>query len=147
MSSGSLIIYAFKTSLENIKTIFYVPTDLTHHEDILEHCEDLLSDYDIFSIFGLQCCYFNDKSIFIGTWLGIPLRQKNDIETFQSISQFHKNLSNNIEMVEEHFQKIQNSIYSEIDDLFKEFPLIEQFLDKSSISFYNFPNNFNVCCF
>jgi hypothetical protein len=147
MSSGSLIIYAFKTSLENIKTIFDVPTDLTHHEDILDHCEDLLSDYDILDIFGLSCCYFNDKYIFIGTLLGtvFPFKSRNDIETFQTISQYHKNLSNKIEMVEEHFQKKQNLIESEIDELFKEFPLIEQFLQKSSISFYSIPNNCNLC--
>jgi len=144
MSSGSSIIYAFKTSLESIKTIFDVPTDLTHHEDILEHCEDLLSDYDILYIFGLPCCsYFSDKYVFIGTWLGnvFPFKSSlNDIETFQTISQYHKNISNKIEIVEENFQKKQNLIETEIDELFKEFPLIEQFLQKSSISFYSIPN-------
>jgi hypothetical protein len=135
MSSDFLIIYAFKTSLENVKTIFDVPSDLTHHDDILEHCEDLLSDYDILTIFKSNHS-LNDKSIFIGTWLEIPPKQKNYIETFQTISQFHNKLSYNIEKIENHFQHIQNLIESEIDELFNEFPLIQQFLQKSSIFFF-----------
>ena len=70
---------------------------------------------------------------------------KNEIKNFQSISHYHRNLSKKIETIEEQFQEKQNLIENEIDELFKEFPLIKQFFKKSSISFYSIPNDCESC--
>lgn len=140
MNSGTVFLYGFKTSLQNVKNIFNIPIGLENPLDILEYCEEMTEDYDNFAVFGLPCHYFDKDSVFIGVILGtIKFDYKEKFENFEYIQ---NNMNKQIENLEFKFNDKQNEIDCEIDELFVEFPSIQQYLHKSSLSFYTIPN----CC-